>query len=77
MYALLGLSATSQRPAWFISHQSVILFSQNKPATSQQYFSRRTNQPNEHASILMTKHISQSYLNFRGESNKFNYDMIR
>jgi hypothetical protein len=30
--------------AWLISHQPAVLFSQNKPATSQQYFSLRTNQ---------------------------------
>jgi hypothetical protein len=29
---------------WLISHQPAVLFSQNKPATSQQYFSLRTNQ---------------------------------
>jgi hypothetical protein len=31
--------------AWLISHQPTVLFSQNKPATSQQYYSLRTNQP--------------------------------
>jgi hypothetical protein len=30
--------------AWLISHRPAVLFSQNKPATSQQYFSLRTNQ---------------------------------
>jgi hypothetical protein len=29
---------------WLISHQPTILFSQSKPATSQQYFSLRINQ---------------------------------
>jgi hypothetical protein len=30
--------------AWLISHQPAVLFSQNKPATSQQYSSLRRNQ---------------------------------
>jgi hypothetical protein len=30
--------------AWLISHQPAVLSSQNKPATSQQYFYLRTNQ---------------------------------
>jgi hypothetical protein len=43
--------------AWFISHQPAVLFSQNKPATSQRYFSQTksapaiSHQPNKQAVI--------------------------
>jgi hypothetical protein len=41
--------------AWLISHQPTVLFSQNKPATSQQYFSLRTNQHQPSATGQMNR----------------------
>jgi hypothetical protein len=36
--------ATKSLFVWFISHQPTVFFSQNKSATSNQYFSLTTNQ---------------------------------
>jgi hypothetical protein len=38
--------------AWLISHQPAVLFSQNKSAINQQYFSLRTNQPSTSSTFL-------------------------
>jgi hypothetical protein len=40
---------------WLISHQSAVLFSQNKPTTSQQYFSLTTNQHQSSATSQTNK----------------------
>jgi hypothetical protein len=44
---IVAIGETAAPPVFarLISHQSAVLFSQNKPATSQQYSSLRTNQP--------------------------------
>jgi hypothetical protein len=40
----LGGALAPRLFVWLISHQLTVLFSQNKPAINQQYFSLRTNQ---------------------------------
>jgi hypothetical protein len=44
--------------AWIINHQPAVLFSQNKPATSQQYFSLSTNQ-HQTPATSQTNRLSQ------------------
>jgi hypothetical protein len=52
--------------AWLISHQPTVLFSQNKPATS--------NQPEPASSTLLSEQTSTSHQRFGGKLVNANID---
>jgi hypothetical protein len=57
---------------WLISHQPAVLFFQNKPVTSQQYFSFRTNQPPATSQQYFSLGTNQHQPSATSQTNRLN-----